>query len=75
MTVGATNIVAPVLAAPEIIVLFSTRVARETGFGNFFGRFILERNYLRRVAFFAVSLAGTMARLTASNFSFPTADG
>ena len=74
MTVGATDIVAPVFAAPEVVVFFSTGVTRETGFGSFFGRFVLERNYLSRIAFFAMGFARPMARFAAGYFSFPTAD-
>src|SRR6185437_10001557 len=74
MTVGATDIVAPVFAAPEVVVFFSTGVARETCFGSFFGRFIFERNYFSRIAFFAVGLAWPMARFAPGCFPLPTAD-
>jgi hypothetical protein len=74
VTVRATNIDAPVLAASEIVVFFFTRVAGEAGLGNFFRRFVLERNHLRRIAFFNVDPAWPMARFAASYLSFPTAD-
>lgn len=74
MTVGATNIVAPVFAAPEIVMFFSTRVARETGFGSFFRRFVFERNNLRRITLFTVSLARPMARFAAGYLALPTAN-
>lgn len=74
VTIGTANIVAPVLAATEIVVFFFTRVARETGLGNFFGRFILERNNLRRIGFFNVGLAWPVTRFAASYLAFPTAD-
>lgn len=74
MTIGTANIVAPVLAASEIVVFFSTRVAGETGLGSFLRRFIFERNHLRRIAFFDVDPAWPVARFATSYLAFPTAD-
>lgn len=74
VTFSAADIVAPVLATSEIVVFFSARVARETGLGDFFGRFIFERNNLRRIGFFNVGLAWPVARFAASYLAFPTAD-
>ena len=74
MTLSATNIVAPVLATTEVVVLLLARVAGKTGLGSFFGRLVLERNDLRRIAFLYVGLAWPMARFAASYLSFPTAD-
>ena len=72
--IGATDIIAPVLSATKIVALFFARVARETSLGDLFRRFILERDNLFRIAFFRVSLAGTVTRFTPGNFSLPTAD-
>ena len=35
VTIGATNVVAPVLSAPEVVPLFSARVTGQTSLGNF----------------------------------------
>ena len=72
VAIGATDIVAPVFAATEVVVLFLSRVAAETRFRSFFRRFSLERNDLRRIALFAVGFAGTMTRLATSDLIFPT---
>ena len=74
MTIGATDIIAPVFAAPEIIVFLFARMAGKTRLGNVLGRLILERDDLCRVTFFRVVLARSMTRFTAGYFSFPTAD-
>ena len=74
VAIRTADVVAPVLTTPEIVVLFLARVARETSLGNFFRRFVLERNDLCRIAFFRVSLARAMTGLTPRNLSFPTAD-
>jgi len=72
MAFRAADVVTPVFAAAEIVVLLSSRVAGQTGFGGFLGRFILERNDLGRIAFGQVSFARTMTRFTARDLSFPT---
>jgi len=74
MAIRTAYVVAPVLATPEVIVLFPARMAGEASFRDGFGRFILERNDLRRIAFFGVSFARPVTRFTTRNFSFPTAD-
>src|ERR1700737_4839804 len=75
MAICATNIVAPVFAAAEVVVLFSARMAGKTSLRYCLGRFILERNDLRWITFFAVGLAWTVASLTTGYLSFPTTDG
>ena len=74
VTVGTADVVSPVLAAPEVIVLFLSRVTRKTGFGGFLRRLAFERNDLFRITFFDVRLAWSMTRFTASHFVVPTAD-
>lgn len=74
MTFGTANIVAPVFTAPEIVVFFSTGVAGKASLGDFFRRFVFERNDLRRIAFCSVGLAWTMAGFAASDLTLPTAD-
>ena len=61
-------------AAPEVVAFLFARMAGKTRFGNLYGRFILERDDLRRVTLFHVRLAWSMTRLTTCNFLFPTAD-
>src|SRR5205085_3364160 len=51
VTVGAADVVAPVLAAPVVVVLLTPRVACETGFGDLLGRLMLENANLE-VLFF-----------------------
>ena len=74
VTIGATNVIAPVLAAAKIVVLLFACMAGKTSLGSFFRRLVLEADYLCGVAFFGVGLARTMTRFTSGNFSFPTAD-
>ena len=74
MTVGTADVVSPVLAAPEVIVLFLPRVTSKTGFGGFLRRLAFKRNDLLGVAFFDVRFARSMTRFTASHFVIPTAD-
>jgi len=74
VAIGATDIVTPVLATAEVVVLFSAGVTSQTGLGDLFRRLVLERNDLLRIALFAVCLAGTVARLAAGHLVFPTAD-
>ena len=72
MTVSATDVVAPVFAAAEVVVLFSSRVAAQAGFGDLFRRFVLERNDLGRIAFLHVGLAWSMTGFAPGHFLFPT---
>lgn len=50
VAVGATDIIAPVLAAPVVVVLLAARVARQAGVGNLFRAFVLEGVNLGLVA-------------------------
>src|SRR5689334_7736136 len=72
MAISATDVVAPVFAAAEVVVLFATGVAGQAGFGDLLGGLVLERDDLRRVPFRDVLLAWSMTRLTASHLAFPT---
>jgi hypothetical protein len=72
MTIGAADIVSPMLAATEIIVFFLTRVASEAGFGDLFCVLVFEGNYLGFVAVgFDVGLAGAMTGFAADDLAFP----
>ena len=42
VAVGATDVIAPVLSAAEVVPLFFTGVTRETSLGNFLRRFVRE---------------------------------
>ena len=74
MAVSATDVVAPVLAATEVVVFFLAGVAGQTRLRSFFRRFVLEGNDLRRIAFFSVGLAWAMTRLASGHLVFPTAN-
>ena len=55
------DVVAPMLAAPEIVVFFFSGVTRETRFGNFLRVLVFERNYLGFIAAaFDVRFAGSV---------------
>ena len=73
VTISTTDVVAPVFAAAEVVVLFSPGVAGQAGFRDLFGGLVLERDDLRRIAFGYVFLAWSMTRLTARHLVFPTA--
>ena len=75
MAIGATNNVAPVFAAAEVVMLFPAGMTGKTSLRYCLGRFILERNDLRWIALFDVGLAWTVARLTTGHLSFPTTYG
>ena len=74
MAVSATDVVAPVFTAAKVVVFFFAGVAGQTGFGDLFGRFVLEGDDLLWVAFFTVGLAWTMTSLATRHLVFPTAD-
>ncbi len=74
MTIRTAYTVAKMFAASEVVAFLFARMAGKTRLGNFFGRFILERDDLRRVTFFHVGLAWSMTRFAARHFLFPTAD-
>jgi hypothetical protein len=74
MTVCATDVVAPMLAAPKVIVLFPAGMAVETRFRDFLRGLVLEGDYLSHITpALNVSLAWAMARFASSDFVFPTA--
>jgi hypothetical protein len=75
VTICTADVVAPVFAAAEFVVLFLACMARKARLRDRLGRFVLKRNDLRWIAFFAVSLAGTVTRFATRHLSFPTADG
>ena len=74
MAVGATDIVAPVLAAAKVVVLFFAGVAAQTCLRSLFRRFVFEGDDFLRIAFLDVSLAWPMARLATRHLVFPTAN-
>ena len=75
MTICAADVVTPVLTATEVVVFFLARMTAKAGLRGFFGRFRFEGNNFLRIAFFKVSLAWSMTRLTASYLPFPTTAG
>jgi hypothetical protein len=74
VTIGAADIVPPMLATPKVVAFFFAGMARETRLRNLFGRFVFERDDLLRVTFFEVGFAWAMTLFAAGNFSFPTAN-
>lgn len=72
MTIGATNIVAPMFATPKVVVFLSACMAGQTGFRNLLGGFVFERDDLRRITFLYVCLARSMTRLASGDLVFPT---
>ena len=74
MAINTANVVAPVLAAPEVVVLFLAGVTGKTRLGNVFRRHAFERNDFLRIALFDVCLAWPMARLATRHLVFPTAN-
>ena len=70
---GATNVVAPVFAAAEVVVFFLAGMASETVFRNFLRRFVLKGNDFCRIAFFSVRLTWTMAGFASGHFILPRA--
>jgi hypothetical protein len=73
VAIGAADIVAPVLTAAEVVVLFLSGVTAKAGFRRLFRRFRFERNDFLRIAFFRVRLAWSMASLATGYEAFPTA--
>lgn len=73
VTIGAADIVAPMLSATEVVALFFSRMATQTSLRRFLRSFVLERNDLRRIAFGNMVLARAMTRFAAGRFIFPAA--
>ena len=73
VAITAPDVVAPVFAAAEVVVLFFAGVAGKTGLSNFFGRFVLEGDDLGGIALGNVGLARPVTGLTTRHLSLPTA--
>ena len=73
MAIRTTDVISPMLAAPEVVVLFPARVAAKACLGDFLRPFVLKGDDLRRVPFFHVGLAGSVTSLAAGRLSFPAA--
>ena len=74
MAIRTTNVVTPVFATAEVVVLLSARVTGQTRLRDFLGRLVFEGNDLLRIAFLNMGLAWTMTRLTARYLLFPATD-
>ena len=74
VAINAANVVAPVLAAAEVVVFFLAGMATQAGLRSLFRRFRFERNDLLWIAFFSVPFTWSMTRLTTSHLPFPTRD-
>jgi len=71
VTIGTTDVIAPMLTAPKVVVLFSARVAGQTRLRSFFGRLVFERDNLFRIALFDVSFTRPVTSLAAGHLPFP----
>ena len=74
MTIGASDVVAPVFSSSEVISFLFACMASKARFRDFLRRFILERYDFCRVSFLNVSFSWPMTCLTSCNFVFPTID-
>ena len=74
MTVGTTNIIAPVFSATEIVTFLSSGMTSQTTLGYFFRRLVLKPDDLFRITFLCVSFARAMTRFATSYLPFPTTD-
>ena len=72
MAVDTTDVIAPVLAAAEVIVLFFSCVTGKTGFRNFFWCFVLKGDDLLRITFFGVRLTWSMTGFAPRHLLVPT---
>lgn len=72
VAVSTADVVAPVFAAAEVVVLFTTGVTAQTRLGNLLRGLVLEGNDFLRIALLDVGLAWTMARFASSHLLFPT---
>ena len=72
VTIDAANVVAPVLAAAEVVALFLAGVTRKTSLGDLFRSLTSEGDDLRLVAAAVdVRFARTVTRFAAGRFVFP----
>jgi hypothetical protein len=72
VTISATNVIAPMLAASEVIPFFAAGMATQASFGNFLGGFVFVGNDFGRITLCDVSFARTMTRFTTSHLALPT---
>ena len=73
VTICAADVVAPVLAATIVVVLFLACMASETAFRDLFARLVLERDNLGDVATtFDVFAARAVTLFAARDLPFPT---
>jgi CDP-diglyceride synthetase len=71
----ATDVIAPMLTPPEVVVLFSAGMAAKARLRGFFRRLVFEGNDFRRITFFNVRSSRPMTRFASSYLPFPTANG
>ena len=76
VAIGASHVVAPVLAALVVVVLFLTGVALQAAFGYLLRRFVFESPNLGLISSaFHVRFAGTVTRFAALLLRFPAGLG
>ena len=74
VTIDAPNVIAPVFASAEVVVLLLTSMASQTSLGCLFGGLVLEVNDLAGISLINVLLAWSMARFAPSDLVFPISD-
>ena len=74
MTIGASDVVAPVFSSSEVVSFLFACVASKARLRDFLRRFILERYDFCRVSFLDMSFSWPMTCLTSCDFVFPTID-
>ena len=74
MAINTTDVVAPVLAAAEVVVLFFAGVTGKTRLGDVLRRHAFERNDLFRIALFTMSFARPMTRFATGHLILPAAN-
>jgi hypothetical protein len=73
VTLGATNVIAPMLAPTKVIALFFAGVTTEATLGNLLGGLVLERNNFGDIAAaIDVRLARAVTRFASRDLVLPT---
>ena len=70
----ATDVIAPMLTPPEVVVLFFAGMAAKARLRGIFRRLVFEGNDFRRITFFNVRSSRPMTRFASSYLPFPTAN-
>jgi hypothetical protein len=74
VTVGAADVISPMLTATEVIVFLFPSVTGQTGFGDLLRGFVFERDDFCGVAFGDVLFTWSMTRFTSGDLVLPAAE-